>query len=94
MNCKPGDLAYLRCAQIPENVGKVVEVVSPYLHGLDQFGEFSWRCKTTSRIPCVYKNSQISYDNIFAVPDLWLVPIAGPSTSTDTREEKELEYVR
>jgi hypothetical protein len=46
MNCKQGDLAFIVRATNPENIGKIVEVVRPYVVGDEFFpieGRPAWR---------------------------------------------------
>jgi hypothetical protein len=42
MNCRPGDLAYIVNAAMPENIGRMVQVLEPL--GVEPFwGGFRWR---------------------------------------------------
>ncbi|UVS93491.1 hypothetical protein [Burkholderia glumae] len=89
MNCKPGDLAIIVQAMLPENIGKIVEVLSPLGHdcGLG----FRWLAKTVggpARTVSVVDFSSVFVDPEPAgIPDAWLRPISGLPGPDDVTDE-------
>jgi hypothetical protein len=70
MNCKPGDRARLVNAKLPENIGRIVEVLSFAGHwdNLDW-----WRARSCANpLRCV---PHYAYRQEFFVPDEWLRPL-------------------
>lgn len=86
MNCKPGDLAYIVAGLVPENVGRIVKVVSAYGEYLD-FG-FCWR--VTSNAPLYAFNALTGECFVLSfgwIPDSWLRPINGVPAHDDVLDE-------
>jgi len=76
MNCKPGDLAYIVDSQFPENIGRVVKVVSG--HG-DFRGEgFCWNIVATTALKGEGEiDGRIMYQRDGFIADSCLRPISG-----------------
>jgi hypothetical protein len=74
MNCKPGDLAVLVRANLPENIGSFCEVL-----GASGIPDYEWSVKFQSP-----KRLLLSGDDSFYIgdeclcPDAWLRPIRDP----------------
>lgn len=88
MNCKPGDLAIMIRTLLPENIGKIVEVLEPL--GDDAGLGFRWKVKILS--PCrtmsVIDFQSISYGmTTGGVPDAWLRPVSGLPITDDVTDE-------
>lgn len=93
MNCKPGDMAVLTKAVLPENVGLIVTVLQAY--GIKTLGPhagmFSWECKPAwPRTTVVDATGQREYGvHTSHTPDAHLRPIRPPETPvTETRDEE------
>lgn len=79
MNCRPGDLAYITNAYLPENIGRVVEVIkasgtNPEGHGLE------WEVRIGTAIRTVVLDSRMVVPDapiVYVHPDAWLRPING-----------------
>jgi len=90
---KPGDLCYLvRCGVNSGHVVTLLECHPEYANYRGHKG--CW--KVESSVPLYgWRNGEFGImAKVMMVPNAWLRPIGGPSTSTDIREEKELEYGR
>ncbi|MBR8344680.1 hypothetical protein [Burkholderia ambifaria] len=77
MNCKPGDLAYVIASTIPENIGRVVEIVkwSEYMR--------MWECR--SRDPMRLKSGEFLTEHF--CEDSRLRPISGVPLTDDVSGE-------
>ncbi|MBR8228071.1 hypothetical protein KDX05_07065 [Burkholderia vietnamiensis] len=88
MNCKPGDLAIIVQAFLPENIGKIVEVLAPL--GDDCGCGFRWLVKTLSPARTI---SVIDFKTVFedsepaGIPDAWLRPVTGLPITDDVEDE-------
>lgn len=79
MNCRPGDLAYITNAYLPENIGRVVEVIKLAGPNPDGHGP-EWEVKISTRIRTVVLASRMiasPTNTVHVHPDAWLRPING-----------------
>lgn len=82
MNCKPGDLAYFIRSDFPENVGHIVEVLSP-------FNGEKWMVKPITKLRATKAGwFEVWTDEPGTAADADLRPISGPSISDDTTTEE------
>lgn len=91
LNCKPGDLAIVVCAENPENLGQIVEVL-----GLPNGRPFkwteaghAWRVRTVSRrktLMYVFRSEadRIARHAYGPVPDRCLRPVSGLADGDET----------
>lgn len=91
MNCKSGDLAIIVQALLPENIGKIVEVLQPL--GDDCGMGFRWLVKTVLPGRTV---SVIDFHTVFedsapaGIPDAWLRPVSGLPITDDIKDEEHV----
>lgn len=88
MNCKPGDMAVVTQAMLPQNIGLIVEVLND---GYTD-SKFGWTWKTKSAWPASATNNVRGLRQAITeahVHDAWLRPIRPPETPlTETRDEE------
>ncbi|WP_175740000.1 hypothetical protein [Burkholderia ambifaria] len=88
MNVQKGDLAIIVQALLPENIGKIVEVLDPL--GDDCGMGFRWLVKTLLPGRTV---SVIDFQTVFedsspaGIPDAWLKPVSGLPITDDIKDE-------
>lgn len=73
MNCKPGDLAILIRANLPENLGAILEVIRPCEH----YGAEYWVCRSITPRRGVIGSRVVYAKTEHSAPDSWLMPISG-----------------
>jgi hypothetical protein len=83
MNCKPGDLAILIHANLPENLGAIVEVIRP----CEIFGPGYWVCSSTTPRRGVIGNRVISAKAENSAHDSWLRPVSGLPIDDEVTED-------
>jgi hypothetical protein len=84
---KAGDLAYLVKASLPENIGKVVEVLYQNNNILSPHPGVHWVIRFSAPTRGIFSlDNSIVENTEMACPDSWLVPIAGPSIGNLTDE--------
>lgn len=96
MNCKPGDLAVLVCANNPDHLGRLVDVLHK---GADyENGVLYWRCKVHGRpvlVPVYDSKNQHTgrFESLGEVdaPDAWLRPIRDPG---DDAQDETLQWLQ
>ena len=91
MNVKPGDLAIMIKAALPENIGSIVVVIRPGI--MREYGP-EWICESTntSRGVSDFGHSLvIQKGDEFDCPDSWLRPVSGLPDQQHTEEHNELE---
>jgi hypothetical protein len=71
MNCKPGDLAYIIKAEVPQNLGRILEVVGVSDVGTAMNKELTWDCLSMS--PLLTHSAGVRRD--VWCRDAWLRPI-------------------
>ncbi|MBP0714838.1 hypothetical protein ABXK61_16150 [Burkholderia sola] len=77
MNCKPGDLAFVIASTIPQNIGRIVEVIA-------WSGEMQmWECR--SRDPMLLKSGEFLTEHF--CEDSRLRPISGVPINDDVTDE-------
>ena len=85
MNCKPGDLAYIVASQLPENIGRAVEVLHPSEPILEAP---AWIIRVTGRpLAGLDDKGNVGYAQMTRHLDSCLRPITGPSATDDTETE-------
>lgn len=102
MNCKPNDLAYIKKALRPVNIGRIVtckELLGYFFKGEqlkwngEMFVTFEadnyWVIESKMGIETLYGNSTQAF-----CPDSWLIPIRGveEELATETADELEEDY--
>ncbi|WP_416048971.1 hypothetical protein [Cupriavidus basilensis] len=89
MNCKPGDLAFIaRSDGAPENLGRIVEVVSLEPAWTSKKGVVCWLVKAKS--PLVgfdIRTGRKSTHTEISAPDAWLRPISGVPVHDEQHDE-------
>jgi hypothetical protein len=83
MNCKPGDLALVIRAELPENIGIVVEVVER----CELFGEGYWLCRARTPRATLNGFGHVVVADSGSVPDSWLRPISGVPVAEEIIDE-------
>lgn len=87
MNVKPGDLAYLIRAEIPKNIGAVVEVLRLCTEYDCYANDPAWWVRSPA--PMMHTNGSFQFDG--TAPDRNLRPISGVPVDEDITEDlKEL----
>lgn len=94
LRCKPGDLAIVIKATIPENLGLIVKVIcrDP---GKDiiRFHERENAWFVESQLPMTWLVNQKKYQRLSGpVPDAVLQPIKGDSPKGDMKELEEIQH--
>jgi hypothetical protein len=87
MNCKPPDLAYIVYTNgLPENIGRVVEVIEPYGEFRDL--GFCWYVRSATPMAGLnpYTGERLQVTDGF-VPDSWLRPISGVPVDDEVTDE-------
>lgn len=90
MNCKPGDLAYIRDDEFPENNGRIVEVIAPVrLEGFEGPG-FWWLVRSVG-VPLAFsqhgEEGFAGYDVEVHCRDCDLRPISGVPVHDEVTDE-------
>ncbi|HVM91761.1 MAG TPA: hypothetical protein VMT67_03060 [Terriglobales bacterium] len=74
MNVKQGDMAIVVSAfHVKENIGRIVEVVRPAIHGMDYLSDnnsFTWMVRSSRPL------GRVSYQGIFRLSDDYEAPCA------------------
>lgn len=77
MNCKPGDLAVLVRACLPENIGLIVTVHNEWV--MDEKDGFCWLTESSHPTPTIWwDGAPAGSDRESFVPDAWLRPLRDP----------------
>lgn len=87
MNCKPGDLAWIvRCPEAPENVWRLVLVVSPHPFFLN-----SWTCEALQPLTGFLGNVRVPVvaGLSVAIDDAWLKPLPPDENVEESIKEVE-----
>lgn len=94
MNCKPGDLAIIvRVGKLPENIGKIVEIIRPAVSGEDFRIEGNPRCMAwmvrgySPLARRTYEGKPLSAAFEIAAYDDSLLPITGLPITDDVTDE-------
>jgi hypothetical protein len=87
MNCKPGDLAYIVKSILPENIGRIVEVVR--LLYLDSPDGPVWIVRGSTPLARSAFRGAIRLEGSAERPfiDAWLRPISGVPVCDDVKDE-------
>lgn len=88
MNCKPGDLAIIIKAMIPENVGKIVRVVE-FFRNDERFGPL-WTVECESihnAVGLEYLQPRARSHLPLHGPDDWMRPVSGLPVHDEQRDE-------
>jgi hypothetical protein len=86
MNCKQGDLAYIVDSQFPENLGRVVDVLSGY--GVFRDEGFCWNVRAKTALKGEGEiDGRIMYLRDGFIPDSCLRPIGGVPIDEEVRDE-------
>lgn len=89
MNCKPGDMAVVLQAKLPQNIGLIVEVLERGF--MDNEDGWTWRVKAAW--PCTAVNTLSGLRRTVteaSVRDAWLKPIRPPETPVEETLDAEL----
>ena len=90
MNCKQGDLAIIVKAFISRNIGSIVEVTRPSIHGPSEHG-FEWETRSARPMVVVAGDFEdLVLCNIADCPDAWLRPISGIPEEETIEQSEEL----
>jgi hypothetical protein len=93
MNCKPGILAYIAHSTLPQNIGKVVEVIAADLSRLpgESIEAPRWVIKHRSPMHVVIRGTREivirAPGTLMSAPDAWLRPISGVPVNDEVTEE-------
>jgi hypothetical protein len=82
-------LAYLAKAYLPENVGRIVEVIKAYGANPEGHG-FEWQVETRTKLRTVILDrgpANPALPAIYVVPDAWLRPISGVPVHDEVTDE-------
>lgn len=82
MNCKPGDLAIVIKASVPQNIGKIVRVLCAKESGVSWFIDCD--AEYVTRAGRVVRRDPMR--DLFA-PDAWLKPVSGLPITDDVTNE-------
>ncbi|HIE4431949.1 TPA: hypothetical protein ACXM9H_002956 [Burkholderia multivorans] len=82
MNCKPGDLAVMVRSEIPENIGRIFEVLS-FDHATSVFSGPTWNVRTVR--PAKYGDGRMGTEG--TAQDCCLRPISGVPVTDDVEDE-------
>jgi hypothetical protein len=86
MNCKPGDLAFIVDSQFPENLGRVVEVISAYGDFRDE--GFCWNVIAKTAMKGEGEiDGRIMYLREGFIPDVCLRPISGAPVNDEVTDD-------
>lgn len=88
LNCKPGDIAYLVRAELPENIGKVVEVVR--LHDREtRHKGIVWQVNHAGKMNTVDACTGLptTLKGTLVCPDSWLRPIGGVPVEDEVKDD-------
>lgn len=95
LNCKPGQLAIIIKSEFhPQDIGKIVEVVSVSDGYEDSPGVFFWQCLSERPLSCkVYIDGEYykdGYANELDIADECLRPVSGLDEEDNTQTEEDI----
>jgi hypothetical protein len=88
MNCKPGDLAIIVRAILPENIGRIVEIVRLIGEALDGLGPI-WLVRGSQPLARSANKGSVRLDDSLerSFIDAWLRPISGVPVNDEVTDD-------